>query len=159
LQDLEESDEYETPEEPRSTLQELEKNLMGKVVQTLRLLIGAGERNLRDLTLLLPRGKQGRYVSYEYENDIYFLRDLLDTDDEDLRAVIRAIGLVKKLSLGRTELRDVAERIAREMKVEELTLTWKRTSRDTAEEDPQWVRSGWMLNRTLHNAYKDLRAI
>lgn len=112
---------------------------------------------MQDVTLSLPSNEQGRFVRHQYENDVYFLKNLLN-GNEGLCAAIRALGPVKKLNLGWTEAREVAERIAREMGVEELSLTWHRTYYKTAEEDLQWVRNGWMLDPTFLRAYKGLRA-
>jgi hypothetical protein len=48
------------------------------------------------------------------------------------------IGPLRSLTLGRTEAREAAEQIAREIGVDELTMIWNRTFFERAEEHPQW---------------------
>ncbi len=85
-------------------------------------------------------------------------KDLLD-GNENLCTAIRALGLVRKLSLGRTESREVAEQIARGTGVTKLTVTWNRTVFEMAEEDLQWGWNRWTLDPSFLKAQKDLRAI
>jgi hypothetical protein len=145
-----------TPEELRDSLKRTERHIKNDILDTLRLLSGAGKQNLNDLSLMIPGDDQGRLMLYRYENDFYYRGDLLE--DDEMRTAIRDMGPVEKLSIARTESKELAMSLAREMEVKELSVKWVRAYFEQEEEDPRWNTDGWVQDEDFLGAKIDLTA-